>query len=243
MQDNLESYIGRRYGRLVVEGVQWLEGRGRNALVCRCDCGATRLAMPDKLECGKVRSCGCLLRESLARRRAEAEERRRKRAERYAQYLARIEEARAEKARRREEAAREADERRRERAGNMRLYWVWQGMWRRCTNPRHHKYPLYGGRGIAVCDAWRDFHAFLVWARSSGYADGLSIDRVDTDGGYSPQNCRWADDWQQQNNRRNNRRLRIGGEVATMSEWARRMGIGYETMRTLVRAGRFEVVG
>lgn len=243
MQDNLESYIGRRYGRLVVEGVQWLEGRGRNALVCRCDCGATRLAMPDKLECGKVRSCGCLLRESLARRRAEAEERRKARAERYAQYLARIEEARAEKARRREEAAREADERRRERMGNRRLYFVWQNMLRRCSSPTHPKYPLYGGRGIAVCEAWRDFHAFLEWARSSGYADGLSIDRVDTDGGYSPQNCRWANSITQNNNKRTNRRLRIEGEVATMGEWARRFGVRYETMRGRVKRGRYEVVG
>lgn len=83
-----------------------------------------------------------------------------------------------------------------------RLYRIWQAMRDRTTNPRASNYIYYGARGISVCRDWQDFAAFRDWAMAHGYADNLSIDRVNNDGNYEPDNCRWATQKQQVNNSR-----------------------------------------
>lgn len=84
-----------------------------------------------------------------------------------------------------------------------RLYDIWKGMCRRCTDPRQKDYKDYGGRGITVCDAWRkDFLVFHDWAWEHGYSPDLSIDRIDFNAGYCPENCRWASDLERLLNRR-----------------------------------------
>jgi len=87
------------------------------------------------------------------------------------------------------------------------LYSVYQNIKDRCNNPRNHAYKNYGGRGISVCEAWNTFEVFKKWALENGYKKGLSIDRIDNDGNYCPKNCRWATMKEQQNNRRNNRKV------------------------------------
>ena len=84
-----------------------------------------------------------------------------------------------------------------------RLHRIWGNMRARCNRPRSTGYARYGGRGITVCDEWdRSYEAFRDWARASGYTDDLSIERVDVDRGYCPENCTWADHTTQSRNRR-----------------------------------------
>ena len=84
-----------------------------------------------------------------------------------------------------------------------KLHGVWNNMKQRCSNPNHQKWTDYGARGITVCDEWKDdFRAFHDWAMANGYEDHLTIDRIDNDKGYSPQNCRWVTMQVQRHNRR-----------------------------------------
>lgn len=112
---------------------------------------------------------------------------------------------------------------------NTRLYNIWEAMRGRCNNPNNKCYKDYGGRGITVCDEWKsDFTAFRDWALQHGYQDDLSIDRIDNDKGYTPENCRWATAEQQSNNRRNNIVAEIDGQKKTIGQWAHFAGIpGY----------------
>lgn len=120
-----------------------------------------------------------------------------------------------------------------------RLFRVWSGMWERCTNPHHSSYHLYGGRGISVCSEWKSFEVFRAWALEQGYDESAprgayTLDRVETDGNYSPDNCRFATDREQANNKRNNRRFTMNGETHTAAEWARITGVTSETIRARV---------
>lgn len=122
---------------------------------------------------------------------------------------------------------------------NTRLYRIWANMKTRCYNQKDPHYKNWGARGIRVCDEWReDFSAFYSWAMSNGYAEDLSIDRIDNDKGYSPENCRWATSEEQKENKQSPvRKISYGGETLTISEWTSRLGLGKETIRERLKKG------
>lgn len=118
-----------------------------------------------------------------------------------------------------------------------RLYNVWSGMIQRCENPNDKLYHRYGGRGICVCNEWYDFENFLDWSLNSGYQPDLTIDRIDNDDGYYPENCRWANRITQGNNTSTNRRITYGGETHTIAEWSRLFGVNYDRLYRRIQKG------
>ena len=123
-----------------------------------------------------------------------------------------------------------------------RLYGIWSDMKRRCNNPAREKYDRYGGRGIRVCEEWdTNFSAFANWAYTNGYQDTLSIDRIDNDGDYCPENCRWATMDIQSNNKSVNHRLEYNGEIHTLKEWSDITGIPYSTIRSRTNTLNWDV--
>lgn len=113
-----------------------------------------------------------------------------------------------------------------------RLHRIWSGMKGRCRNKNNPEYARYGGRGIIVCDEWENsFESFYKWAMNSGYKETLSIDRIDNNGNYCPENCRWATPKEQANNTRNTKLITHNGETHTVAEWAEIKGIREKTLR------------
>lgn len=115
-----------------------------------------------------------------------------------------------------------------------RLYRIWHGMRGRCNNSADAAYDRYGGRGILICEEWQDFLKFEEWAHANGYADNLSVDRIDNDGPYSPANCRWATSKTQGRNRRNNLFVTFRGKTACLADHADDVGIKYSIVQQRV---------
>lgn len=113
---------------------------------------------------------------------------------------------------------------------NTRIYHCWQEMIKRCYTKTQMYYNDYGGRGITVCDRWLHSFENFYADMSNTYQEGLTLDRIDVNKGYSPDNCRWITFKQQQNNKRNNHLVTYNGETKTISEWADISGIPYKTL-------------
>lgn len=118
-----------------------------------------------------------------------------------------------------------------------RLYHIWRGMKDRCFNPSSKNYELYGGKGIKVCNEWLEFPAFMEWSISHGYTDELSIDRINGNGDYCPENCRWATAIEQSNNRYTNKYIEFNGKRLSYSQWARETGLHKNTIRMRILSG------
>lgn len=173
--------------------------------MCICDCGKTKVYRTDKL--GKdTFSCGCYNREynhnSITNPRKKKYE--------------------------------HSDSR--ENSDYKKLYDCWRHMKARCNNPKDKGYKNYGARGIKVCPEWEnDYQMFKKWSLSNGFSlekhgHELSLDRINVNGDYSPQNCRWADINVQLNNKRNNIRVEFCGEYKTIGEIATEYGMKYSTI-------------
>ena len=166
---------GNTYGRLTVVKRAGVDSGKNVTWICRCSCGNSVVVAGDKLKSGNTKSCGCLSKE-VSRKTIE---------------LAHLSATKHGSAR---------------RGKRDRLYGVWHGMRARCNNPNNTHYDRYGGRGIRICQEWNDYSNFKDWAMSHGYdpeaAKGMcTIDRIDNDKGYSPDNCRFVDMKVQASNR------------------------------------------
>jgi len=121
---------------------------------------------------------------------------------------------------------------------NHRLYKTWQGMIRRCNDPNDFGYYNYGGRGIKVCDRWKDINNFLLDMYAT-YQEGLELDRINVNGNYEPDNCRWITRKQNMNNTRRSRYIEYNGITKTVSEWSDELNIPYK--RLLARLNNWSV--
>lgn len=166
--------------------------------VCQCDCGNVKSVRSDSLQSGAIRSCGCLKKER-------------------------------DKINLAVNPSKSKCAERGYKSGGTRLYTIWQNLKQRCYNEHDASYSNYGGRGITVCEEWRyDFPAFHDWALANGYRDDLTIDRIDNDSSYSPENCRWTTVTEQCRNRRSNIKIKIGNSTKTLVEWCEIFDLDYQ---------------
>ena len=105
------------------------------------------------------------------------------------------------------------------------VFTTWNAMMNRCLNPDNHAYKDYGGRGITVCDEWKDVKKFVDWAKKSGYQKGLSIERIDVNGNYEPKNCKWIPRSEQALNTRKTVYLFHNGKKIPLAKTARELGV------------------
>ena len=118
-----------------------------------------------------------------------------------------------------------------------RLHKIWASMHERCEYQKHKHYKDYGGRGIVVCEEWKEYLSFAKWAFKNGYRDNLSIDRIDVNGNYEPSNCRWITMKEQLNNKRSNRLVEYQGITYTLTQLADKVGLNKTTLKERLNLG------
>lgn len=212
----MEDLTNKRFNKLTVVKFSRTknrkDGRKRHFWICKCDCGNLTEVDADHLKSGHTTSCGCRLKEinqDIAKLN-------------YKNGLA-----------------------------GTKLSFVYNNMHNRCNRKKDIAYKHYGGRGIKVCKEWdrknKDgFTNFCKWALASGYKENtlpngrneLTLDRIDNDKMYCPNNCRWVTQIEQSNNKSNTLRLKINGEIDTVTNWTRRLNIHYWNLAHYAHGGK-----
>ena len=248
----MEDLTGRKFGRLTVVAYDRTSDHGDTYWWCKCDCGNPKLisVIRHSLIRGTTKSCGCLAHEPenlIGKRfnRLTVLEFAGRDSEFKARWLCQcdcgnktIVDAWNLKSGHIKSCGcwnREATGNRSRIHGhshnNESIYPVWKQMKARCSNRNNHAYKNYGGRGTSVCDEWNNnFQAFYDWAMNNGYNPNLTIDRIDNNGNYCPENCRWASRLEQSNNRRSCRYITYRNITHTIAEWSRLMSVPYSAL-------------
>lgn len=178
--------------------------------LCKCDCGTIKKVHRSHLKSGKSKSCGCLSREIASNSICM-------RNKTHGLY-----------------------------ESNLRLYNIWHSIKQRCYYDKNINYRNYGGRGITLCDEWlNNFKSFYDWAMKNGYDKNAprgkcTIDRIDVNGNYEPNNCRWVTQKQQSRNKRTNRFITCNGETKTIADWCEEKGLCHTTICDRLKAGYSE---
>lgn len=119
-----------------------------------------------------------------------------------------------------------------------RIYNIYAGIKHRCFNKKSYAYHRYGGRGIKICEEWlNDFTSFYNWALENGYASNLTIDRINNDGNYEPNNCRWVTNQEQRYNTCRSRFITINGKTLTIAQWAKESGLDRKVIERRLQKG------
>ena len=118
-----------------------------------------------------------------------------------------------------------------------KLYVMWKNIRQRCYNPKNNSFKYYGAKGIKMCEDWNIFNNFQLWAKSNGYKEGLSIERIDVSKNYEPQNCKFIP-WQEQaHNKTNTVRIDFNGTTKTIFEWSEIYGLPVYLIKKRMRLG------
>lgn len=233
---------GKRFGKLVaIEIAEHCGSHKPTKWLCKCDCGEQKIVDSQCLTRGIITDCGCKVRNRLCGKRfgrllvLEPTDRR----DKHCGHIiwkclcdcGNITYATTGNLTAKNNFTASCGCMRREKhtTHNMSktsIYKAYTAMKQRCNNPKNQNYFRYGGRGIKVCEEWNGengFENFYNWAMGHGYKEGLTIDRIDNDDGYSPDNCRWVTQLVQMNNHRRNRYITVDGKKKTISQWAREL--------------------
>lgn len=251
---------GKRFGKLYVEEFAGIKNYG-TVWRCRCDCGNYVIVLAEKLNNGRKTSCGC---DSNERRsKAKIRDLTGKRfgklvvtgldhSDRRSHWKCRCDCGNEKIALSHylkngrtnncgcQTSKKKAKAKTVHGLNGTRIRKVWASMMNRCNNPNCYEYDIYGGRGITVCEEWKKLENFAKWAYSNGYKESAefgecTIDRIDNNKGYSPDNCRWATAKEQGNNKRNNHFIEYNGKRQTIAQWADELGINRGTLMSRIK--------
>lgn len=203
----IKNIIGNRYGKLIV--IEKTEERKNNKVVwkCRCDCGNITYSVKSQLDSGYKKSCGCLREDNKFKVFNVPVNKKPILINNINIY-------------------------------NTRLYKIYRGIKDRCYNSNNKSYKYYGSKGIKLCDNWKDyFEEFYKWSLNNGYSDELTIDRIDNNGSYEPNNCRWVSQKVQCNNKSNNAYVKYKGQKYTYSEFEYKFKIPQKNISKLIKRG------
>lgn len=192
-------FVGRKINMITINNLSGKDRHGNQMFDCTCDCGKHFIAIATAVNKERVRSCGCLQRNTAS-----------KMATTHGQ-------------------------------SKTRLYSIWNAMRTRCRNANTNRSTCYKRKGVKVCDEWDNFSNFYEWSIRNGYNDKLSIDRIDNNGNYSPENCRWTTNKIQMNNTSRNRFIEYHGKRKTVSEWADFLGVNYKYFHQKLKENDWDI--